>query len=114
MHSRMMFPDRLLGRYAGGGLHALKIETGEEVWVTPHPGCNNVPGYSPAQSAAVTAVPGIVFAGGLDGHLRAYAAEDGRILWDADTRGEYRTVNGVTAHGGSIDGLGAVVVGGVL
>jgi polyvinyl alcohol dehydrogenase (cytochrome) len=31
-----------------------------------------------------------------------------------DTKGEYRTVNGLVAHGGSIDGPGAVVVGGML
>ena len=30
----------------------------------------DVPGCSPAQSAAVTAIPGIVFSGGIDGHLR--------------------------------------------
>jgi polyvinyl alcohol dehydrogenase (cytochrome) len=99
---------------AGGGLHALKVDSGEEAWQTPHPGCNDVPGCSPAQSAAVTAIPGVVFSGGLDGHLRAYSAEDGRILWDVDTKGEYHTVNGVPAHGGSIDGAGAVVVGGML
>ena len=51
---------------------------------------------------------------GLDGHLRAYSAEDGRIVWDVDTKMEYRTVNGVAARGGSIDGPGAVVVGGTL
>jgi len=104
----------LLDDKVGGGLHALNIETGEERWQTPHPGCNEVPGCSPAQSAAVTAIPGIVFSGGLDGHLRAYSANDGRIVWDVDTKTEYRTVNGVAARGGSIDGPGAVVVGGTL
>ena len=104
----------LLDNKAGGGLHALNLGTGDEVWQTPHPGCNGVPGCSPAQSAAVTAIPGIVFSGGLDGHLRAYSADDGRIVWDVDTKLEYRTVNGVAAHGGSIDGPGAVVVGGTL
>ena len=74
----------------------------------------DVPGCSPAQSAAVTAIPGIVFSGGIDGHLRAYSAKDGRIVWDVDTKTEYRTVNGVAARGGSIDGPGAVVVGGTL
>ena len=29
-------------------------------------------GCTPAQSAAVTAIPGVVFSGGIDGHLRAY------------------------------------------
>ena len=104
----------LLDNKVGGGLHALNIETGEEIWQTPHPGCNDVPGCSPAQSAAVTAIPGIVFSGGIDGHLRAYSAKDGRIVWDVDTKTEYRTVNGVAAGGGSIDGPGAVVVGGTL
>jgi polyvinyl alcohol dehydrogenase (cytochrome) len=104
----------LLDGKVGGGLHALKLDTGEEVWQTAHPGCNDVPGCSPAQSAAVTAIPGVVFSGGLDGHLRAYAAEDGRIVWDVDTKGEHQTVNGVAGGGGSIDGAGPVVVGGIL
>ena len=99
---------------AGGGLYALKLETGAVVWHTPHPGCEAEPGCSPAQSAAVTAIPGVVFSGGLDGHLRAYSAATGAIIWDVDTKGDYRTVNGLVAHGGSIDGPGAVVSGGML
>ena len=99
---------------SGGGLLALKLDTGKEVWRTPHPGCGDVPGCSPAQSAAVTAIPGVVFSGGLDGRLRAYSSEDGRIIWDVDTKDEVRTVNGFAAHGGSIDGAGAVVAGGML
>jgi polyvinyl alcohol dehydrogenase (cytochrome) len=99
---------------AGGGLSALKLDTGDEVWRTPHPGCNDVPGCSPAQSAAVTAIPGLVFSGGLDGHLRAYFADNGKIAWDMDTKGDYQTVNGVAAKGGSINGGGAVVVDGMV
>jgi polyvinyl alcohol dehydrogenase (cytochrome) len=98
----------------GGGLSALKLETGEEIWRTPHPGCGDAPGCSPAQSAAVTAIPGLVFSGGLDGHLRAYFADNGKIAWDADTKADYQTVNGVAANGGSIDGGGAVVVDGMV
>ena len=104
----------LLDSTEGGGLHALRLQTGEEVWHTPHPGCNGVAGCSPGQSAAVTAIPNVVFSGGLDGHLRAYSTEDGSIVWDVDTKADYHTVNGVTAHGGSIDGPGPVVVGGIL
>jgi polyvinyl alcohol dehydrogenase (cytochrome) len=98
----------------GGGLFALSQATGEIVWHTPHPGCDDRPGCSPAQSAAVTAIPGVVFSGGLDGHLRAYASKTGEIVWDVDTAHDYTTVNGVPAHGGSVDGPGPVVVGGVL
>lgn len=98
---------------AGGGLFALSLDTGNIVWHTPHPGCHK-PGCSPAQSAAVTAIPGVIFSGGVDGHLRAYSAKDGKILWDVDTERDYETVNGVKGHGGSLDGPGAVVVAGMV
>jgi polyvinyl alcohol dehydrogenase (cytochrome) len=98
---------------AGGGLFALKVETGEVVWQTPHPGCKR-PGCSPAQSAAVSAMPGIVFSGGLDGYLRAYSTADGKIVWDVDTLKGFDTVNGAKATGGSIDAAGPVVAGGMV
>jgi polyvinyl alcohol dehydrogenase (cytochrome) len=99
---------------AGGGMFALNPETGNIVWNTPHPGCGERPGCSPAQSAAVTAIPGVVFSGGLDGHLRAYATDTGNIIWDVDTAQPYKTVNAVQANGGSLDGPGPIVVGGML
>jgi polyvinyl alcohol dehydrogenase (cytochrome) len=100
---------------AGGGLFAIKIATGEKVWVAPPPpgGCT-VPRCSPAQSAAVTAIPGVIFSGADDGHLRAYSAEDGKVLWDFDTVRDFDTVNKVKAHGGSIDGGGPAVAGGMV
>jgi polyvinyl alcohol dehydrogenase (cytochrome) len=64
--------------------------------------------------AAVTAIPGVVFSGSLDGHLRAFGAEDGRFLWDYDTVREYETSNGVPGRGGSLDVPGAVVMGGMV
>jgi polyvinyl alcohol dehydrogenase (cytochrome) len=98
----------------GGGLFALNPENGDIVWSTPHPGCGERPGCSPAQSAAVTTIPGVVFSGGLDGHLRAYASDTGKIIWDVDTAQPYKTVNAVQANGGSLDGPGPVVVGGMM
>jgi polyvinyl alcohol dehydrogenase (cytochrome) len=98
----------------GGGLFALDLKTGEIVWHMPHPGCQGKAGCSPGQSAAVTAIPGMVFSGGLDGHIRAYSNVDGRITWDFDTEREFKTVNGVAANGGSMDGPGPVIVGGLL
>jgi polyvinyl alcohol dehydrogenase (cytochrome) len=97
----------------GGGLFALRLSDGKQSWATPHPGCQK-PACSPAQSAAVTMIPGVIFSGGLDGHLRAYAASDGKIIWDVDTMREYETVNGIPASGGSLDGPGPVVVNGML
>jgi len=98
----------------GGGLTALRIGTGERVWYVPPSTCGARPDCSPAQAAAVTAIPGVVFSGSLDGHLRAYSAEEGKILWDFDTVRDYETVNGVRASGGALNGPGAVVVGGML
>ena len=67
----------------------------------------------PSYSAA-SAIPGVVFSGSLDGHVRGYSAEDGQILWDFDTAKDYTTVNGVPGRGGSMDGAGPVIVGGMI
>ncbi len=101
---------------AAGGLHALRLATGEEMWHTPEPKppCLGRLGCSAAQSAAVTAIPGVVFSGSYDGHLRAFSTADGSILWDFDTAREFPTVNGVKANGGSINGPGPTVAGGMV
>lgn len=98
----------------GGGLTALRITNGEKVWYAAPQPCGSTPGCSPAQPAAVTAIPGIVFSGSNDGHLRAFATEDGHVVWDFDTVRQYQGVNGVTGKGGSLDGAGPVVAGGML
>jgi len=98
----------------GGGIFALRVDNGERIWQTPPPGCGARRPCSPAQSAAVTAIPGVVFSSSLDGHLRAYSAADGKIIWDYDTAREFKTVNGVPGHGGSMDVGGPIVAGGML
>jgi len=110
--------DISLGPAEAGGLFALKLTNGEEVWHTRPP-------VSPdckfgdwtcvaAQSAAVTVIPGVVFSGTTDGIMRAYATTDGRVLWEYNTVREYTTVNGVPAKGGAINGPGPTVAGGML
>jgi len=99
----------------GGGLTALDVVTGMRVWFAPSTPCTPPRlGCSPAQPAAVTAIPDAVFSGSLDGHLRAFATADGKVLWDFDTVRDYATVNGVAAKGGSLDGAGAVIVDGMV
>jgi polyvinyl alcohol dehydrogenase (cytochrome) len=99
---------------SGGGLFALNLASGKNVWTAPPSDCGEHTGCSPAQSAAVTVIPGVVFSGALDGHLRGYSTTDGHIVWDVDTAREYQSVNGVKTTGGSIDGPGPVVVSGML
>jgi polyvinyl alcohol dehydrogenase (cytochrome) len=98
----------------GGGMFALSLEKGERVWYTAPPGCGERKRCSPAQSAAISAIPGAAFSGSVDGHLRAYSTKDGSILWDFDTVGSYKTVNGVEARGGSMDGGGPAIAGGMV
>jgi polyvinyl alcohol dehydrogenase (cytochrome) len=101
---------------AGGGLFALRLATGEKLWDAPpvKPACAGTTGCTPAQMAPATLIPGAVFSGSMDGHLRAYSTADGKVLWDFDTLRDYRTVNGVKAKGGSLNGAGPVVSDGML
>ena len=98
------------------GLYALDLVTGEVVWSAPPPrdACKGKRRCFAANSAAVTAIDGVVFAGGLDGVIRAHAAVDGRVIWEFDTTGPVETVGGVPGRGGAIDGPGPVVAGGML
>ncbi|HTA45046.1 MAG TPA: PQQ-binding-like beta-propeller repeat protein [Bryobacteraceae bacterium] len=99
----------------GGGLHAIDLKTGKIVWdAKPILCAAERTDCSPAQSAAVTAIPGVVFSGAVDGHLRAYSAKNGDVLWDTDTEREFQTVNGKPAHGGSMDAAGPAVVNGTV
>jgi len=98
----------------GGGLFAFRIDNGERMWQAAPPGCGERRPCSPAQSAAVTAIPGVVWSGAADGHLRGYSTADGKILWDYDTAHEYQTVNRVPGRGGAMDVAGPVVANGML
>jgi polyvinyl alcohol dehydrogenase (cytochrome) len=96
------------------GLHALDLVTGAALWSRPAPPCTGRSGCFAGFSAAPAAIPGAVFAGGLDGRLRAYADGDGRVLWEFDTGQVFPTVNGVPARGGAIDGPGPTIARGMV
>jgi polyvinyl alcohol dehydrogenase (cytochrome) len=98
----------------GGGMFAYSIANGEKTWETPPPGCGDRKNCSPAQSAAVSVIPGAVFSGSVDGHMRAYGTEDGKVIWEFDASKEFKTVNNVPANGGAFDGAGPTIVNGVL
>ncbi len=98
----------------GGGLFALDLVSGKTVWSASPKSCGERKNCSPAQSAAVSAIPGGVFEGSMDGHFRAYASSSGDIVWDFDTAQEYDTINGGKARGGSMDAGGSAIAGGMV
>jgi polyvinyl alcohol dehydrogenase (cytochrome) len=99
-----------------GGIRAISISTGKPVWqVPPQPKlCGETIGCIAGQGSPATVIPGAVLSSSMDGGVRAYSTKDGAILWMFDTNREFDTVNGVKAHGGSMDGAGPVVVDGML
>ena len=108
--------DYLDPKKARPGMHSLDANTGEVLWsniqsnncLKKHEFCD------PGISSPVTSIPGAVFAGHLDGFVRAFASQDGGLLWEFDTRPEREGVNGVMGYGGSMSGAGPAVVDGHL
>jgi polyvinyl alcohol dehydrogenase (cytochrome) len=90
------------------GLTAIRLSTGERAWsFSPPQGRGNL-------GAAPTAMPGVVFEGSSTGVLYALSAADGKQLWEFNTAQEFKTVNGVTAHGGAISTTGATIANGMV
>ncbi len=106
--------------YPKPGLYALDVDDGSEAWSAPvERGCKtNMFDYFGREnlypdcafyyglSAAPVVVNDMVFSPSLDGKVHAFAVADGQQLWSYDTRRPFNTVNGVAAHGGSIDVAG--------
>jgi polyvinyl alcohol dehydrogenase (cytochrome) len=98
---------------SGAGIHALDAATGRFLWRRVAADlCAGRQYCDRGVSAAVTAIPGGVIAGHLDGRLRAYTRDGGRVLWSVDTTRPVRTLSGEQASGGSMSGPGAAVHGG--
>jgi polyvinyl alcohol dehydrogenase (cytochrome) len=98
-------------------LTALNVVDGAPVWShsLPQRPCRWSNVYcSPGVSMAVTAIPGAVFAGSMDGWLSAYSPSDGKVLWTVDTGDTFVTTTGAKADGGALDAAGPVVAGGML
>jgi polyvinyl alcohol dehydrogenase (cytochrome) len=103
--------DQVYYGLTNGGVAALKLKDGERTWFSPldkatNPRANN--------SAAVTAWPGVVLAGGANGKLFAVSEKDGAMLWSFDTARPFETVNKVPAKGGSIAAPGPTVADGMV
>src|SRR5206468_12158775 len=90
----------------GGGVAAIKLSDGARTWTAKNAAAGA------GNSAAVSAIPGIVFAGSSDGTLRAIAMDDGHVLWTYNTNRDFETNNGLPASGGSMGQAGATIAGG--
>ena len=108
------------GQFAAedGAVVAFRPETGEVVWTTeiPAPESCASPGAvcSSGSHGALTAIPGAVFVGALDGTIRALSSETGQVLWAYNTNRDFETANGVLAHGGELGGAAPTVAGGMV
>ncbi|MGI1679269.1 MAG: PQQ-binding-like beta-propeller repeat protein [Cellvibrionaceae bacterium] len=101
------------------GLHAINVAKRKVEWYVPAPvdTCEEKKGFfcNDAYSQAVTTIPGVAFVGGMDGHFRAYATDDGSMIWDYNASDQvYQTVNSVEVKGSYFDGGGAVISNGML
>jgi polyvinyl alcohol dehydrogenase (cytochrome) len=94
-----------------GGMVALSLATGDVVWRAAFP---KPEGARVINSAAATAMPGVVFVAGSDGKLHAVSTVDGHILWEYDTARKFETVNNVPARGGAIASIGPSIANGML
>lgn len=97
----------------GAGVHAIDAANGRIFWRSKANNiCNKRPNCDPGISSAVTAMPGFVFAGHLDGRFRAYDNRSGKPIWTFDTTQSVKTISGEMARGGSMSGPGAAISNG--
>ena len=82
--------SKVLDREQGGGMFAVRLTSGEIVWKKPHPGCTDPRPCSPAQSAAVSMAPGIVFSGAWTGICEGMQRRAGRSCGITIRRGRSR------------------------
>jgi polyvinyl alcohol dehydrogenase (cytochrome) len=100
-----------------GTVFAVDPATGKVLWQTPNPADGCTTGGAAAHpdicalahGPAATSSPGLVYEGGNDGKLRAYASDTGKVLC-YDTIQDVTGVNGLVGRGGAISGTGGGAV----
>ena len=90
------------------GVSAVNAMTGEVLWshVQENVCGEGRPFCDPGVSAAITATDGAVIAGHLDGIIRIYDRDSGKIIWSYNTTTPVTGTNGVIAQGGGMSGSG--------
>lgn len=93
------------------GIYALDLATGAVDWAI-HP-THTFEGLTTPSlySASLSVSNDLLFAGSLDGVVRAFDTRDGTEKWSLDTAIGFTDVNGEAGNGGTIDSVGVVVAG---
>jgi len=95
------------------GIYAVDLITGKVVWQKRPTHSFNDPAkgvltVDSIYSAALSVTNDVVFAGSLDGVVRAFRTSDGAELWSYDTTPKFTDRDGNPGKGGTIDSAGAV------
>jgi outer membrane protein assembly factor BamB len=80
---------------ASDAIMALDLDTGEPVW-------------------SFQALENDVYNASCLSYLGYSDGANGQLIWEFDSKGPFETINGVAAHGGSLDNAGPAVVNGYL
>jgi len=101
------------GLHLGNGLVAMDLATGIEKWFRPFQTAEAMSQHK-GVVAAVSLIPGVLFAATMDGILHAVSTTDGGPIWEFNTAQEFETVNKVPAKGGSIGAGGPTIANGMV
>lgn len=106
-----IFPSQVPN--AKPGLYALKLSDGALVWSKrpQHIYSGDGQEHDSIFSAGVSITNDVLFAGSLDGTIRAYNTVDGSELWSDFTAHGVTDVMNRKGNGGAIDSVGAVIAG---
>jgi polyvinyl alcohol dehydrogenase (cytochrome) len=95
------------------GIYALDLNTGALVWEKhfKHAYAADGKEYDSLFSSALAVTNDVLFAGNLNGELKALRTSNGDELWSYNTAVGVVDVNGVAGNGGTIDSAGPVPAG---
>lgn len=107
-------PEKIPSQYSPmPGIHALRIKDGSKEWYRPAlPVCEDEKYHCyPSVSAAPSRVGSMIITGSMNGIIEIISTKDGNLLWSFDTAMQFKTINQISANGGSIDSNGPIIAG---
>ncbi len=107
-------PEKIPSQYSPmPGIHALRIKDGSKEWYRPAlPVCEDEKYHCyPSVSAAPSRVGSMIITGSMNGIIEIISTKDGNLLWSFDTAKQFKTINQISANGGSIDSNGPIIAG---